>query len=270
MNRIQSKFKELKKKDEKALITFITAGDPNLSATERLVYEMEKAGADIIELGVPFSDPMADGPVIQRSSERALKGKTYLSSILNLVKKFRKNTEIPIILMGYFNPILQWGCERFCHQAAEAGVDGLIVVDLPPEESAELQVPARKSGLNLIYLLTPTADEARIRHVKRVASGFVYYVSVTGITGSAVKAFDSIKNHVAEIKKSISLPVCIGFGIRTPQDAHTLSKIADGVVVGSALVSLLEKGKMTERIQSVGRKVKSLKKAIKIDSPLLR
>jgi tryptophan synthase alpha chain len=200
MNRIQKKFKELKKRGEKALVTFITAGDPNLSTTKRLVLEMEKAGADLIELGVPFSDPMADGPVIQRSSERALKGGTDLKAVLRLVKDLRKTTEIPIILMGYFNPLLQWGCEAFCEEAGKVGVDGLIVVDLPPEESAELHHPARKAGLSLIYLLTPTSDEERVQKVKKLATGFTYYVSITGITGASLSGIEAVEKQSASSK----------------------------------------------------------------------
>ncbi len=262
MNRIQKKFKELKKKNEKALITFVTAGDPNLSATEKLVYEIEKAGADLIELGIPFSDPMADGPVIQRSDERALRQKTTLLSILNLVQKIRKKTQVPLVLMGYFNPILQMGCENFCKRAAQAGVDGLIVVDLPPEESSELHQPAKKAGLSLIYLLTPTSDEIRIQKVKKVASGFVYYVSMTGITGAALEGFQEIKKQVSFIQQRISLPLCVGFGIRTPEEAFVLSRFAEGVVVGSSLISILEKKKGDLGIREVAKRVRKLKNAI--------
>ncbi len=262
MNRIQEKFKELKQKNEKALVTFVTAGDPSLASTEKIVLSLEKAGADLIELGVPFSDPMADGPVIQRSSDRALKHQVGLKDILGLVKKLRQKTQIPIILMGYYNPILRFGVESFCHRAGQAGVDGLIVVDLPPEESQELHRPARKNGLNLIYLLTPTADKSRIRLVQQKASGFVYYVSVTGITGSRLQALKEIQTHVRQIKQSISLPVCIGFGIRNAEDAKNLSLAADGVVVGSVLVSLLEKKKGNGAIQALGTEVKKLKRAL--------
>jgi len=262
MNRIQKKFKELKQRNEKGLITFVTAGDPTLTATEKIVLSLEKAGADLIELGVPFSDPMADGPIIQRSSDRALKHQVGLKEILKLVQELRQKTQIPIILMGYYNPILQFGLESFCHQAAKAGVDGLIVVDLPPEESDELHKPAHQNGLDLIYLLTPTANASRIRLVKQKASGFVYYVSVTGITGTRLQALKDIRTHVAKIKESISLPLCIGFGIRSADDAKNLSSASDGVVVGSMLVSLLEKKKGTKAIQALEAEVRKLKKAL--------
>jgi tryptophan synthase alpha chain len=267
MNRIDAKFKELKKKGDKALVTFITAGDPDLKTTERLVLEMEKAGADLIELGVPFSDPMADGPVIQRSSERALRKNTHISSVLALVKNLRKNTGIPIILFGYFNPILQYGCERFCREAAKAGVDGLIVVDLPPEESVELHRPARKAGLHFIYLLTPTSDEERIQKVRKLASGFLYYVSMTGITGAKLGALNEIQDHIAQIQRIVDLPLCVGFGIRGPDQARNLSRIADGVVVGSRLVSLLDQKGGRRGIPTVARFVSRLKKAVHSQEP---
>ncbi len=262
MSRIQKKFRELAQKKQKALVAFVTAGDPSLSVTEKLVLDMEKAGADLIELGVPFSDPMADGPVIQRSSERALKSGTTTSAILACVAKIRKKSQVPIILMGYYNPILSYGVEKFCQNAAKAGVDALIVVDLPPEESQELHQPARKNKLDLIYLLTPTANKDRIQKVKKLASGFIYYVSVTGITGAKLKSLTDIQSHVRQIKKEIPLPVCIGFGIRNPEDAKNLSKVAEGVVVGSALVSELEKGGKKQGPASLLRKVASLKRAV--------
>ena len=261
MNRIQSKFKELQKARKKALITFITAGDPNLAVTEKLVYSLESAGADLIELGVPFSDPMADGPIIQKSSERALRSKTSLKSILRLVSKIRKKSEIPILLMGYYNPILQQGPSKFCKEAKAVGVDGLIVVDLPPEESFELHRLAKKFGIHLIYLLTPTADKNRIQKIKKLASGFVYYVSMTGITGGKLTNLSFIRTHIQKIKRSISLPVCIGFGIRTPEQAQKISKFADGVVVGSSLVSLTERFKKSAS-SPIARLVKRIKKTL--------
>lgn len=261
MGRIQSKFKQLRKEKKKALITFITAGDPTLSTTEKLIHILEKSGADLLELGVPFSDPMADGPTIQRSSERALRSKTNLKLILNLVKKIRKKLEIPIILMGYYNPILQFGIDKFCKEAKQSGVDGLIVVDLPPEESLELQKPAQKAGIDFIYLLTPTADQKRIEKVRKLASGFLYYVSLTGITGGKLQDFNFIRNHIQKIRRSISLPICVGFGIRTPEQAKKIASFADGVVIGSSLVSLLEEKK--KRAGSfLSQFVKKMKQAI--------
>ncbi len=262
MTRIQKKFKDLARRKEKALVTFITAGDPDLSTTEKLIYDLEKAGADLIELGIPFSDPSADGPVIQRASERALKKGTTLQSVLKLVSKIRKKSQIPLILMGYYNPILTYGNERFCDAASKAGVDALIVVDLPPEESEELHRPAKKHHLHIIYLLTPTADENRLKKVKKLASGFVYYVSMTGITGAKLQAIQEVQSKVREIQQQIKLPLCIGFGVRTPEDAKTLSKISDGVVVGSALVSELEKGGKKKGPLLLTRKVAAFKKAV--------
>ncbi len=264
MSRIESTFENLKQKNQKALVTFVTAGDPNLATTEKLVLEMAKAGADLIELGIPFSDPMADGPVLQRASERALQKKTTLPLIFSLVEKIRKKSQIPLILMGYYNPILQWGCEKFCKQAAKAGVDGLIVVDLPPEESQELDGFAKKYGLNLIYLLAPTSDDSRIQEIRLHASGFVYYVSMTGVTGGKIADPKSISSHVQKIRKRLKLPVCVGFGIQTPEQARGLSHAGDGVVVGSALVSLLENhGK--SGVQKVVSRVAELKKALSQD-----
>jgi tryptophan synthase alpha chain len=204
---------------------------------------------------------MADGPVIQRSSERALKGGTDLKAVLKLVKDLRKSTEIPIILMGYFNPLLQWGCEAFCKEAAGAGVDGLIVVDLPPEESAELHRPAKKAGLSLIYLLTPTSDEERVKKVRKLASGFAYYVSVTGITGASLSGIEAVEKQIRFIQNKIPLPICVGFGIRKPEQAREVAKVADGVVVGTRLVALLEKGR-SRGVKEVVKQVRQLKKAI--------
>ncbi len=262
MTRLEKKFKELAQKKEKALVAFITAGDPDLPTTEKLIYEMEKAGADVIELGIPFSDPSADGPVIQRASERALQKGTTLESVLKLVSKIRKKSQVPLVLMGYYNPILIYGNEKFCKVASQAGVDALIVVDLPPEESEELHLPAKKHNLHIIYLLTPTADEQRMKKVKKLASGFVYYVSMTGITGAKLQAIQEVEAKVKEIKQQIKLPVCIGFGVRSPEDAKHLSKVAEGVVVGSALVSELEKGGKKKGPSLLIRKVAAFKKAV--------
>src|SRR6185369_9941646 len=184
MGRIEAKFNELKARGEAALVTFITAGDPDLATTEEVVLELERSGCDLIELGVPFSDPMADGPTIQLSSERALAAGTTLPGILDLVRRLRERTQVPIVLMGYFNPIFAYGAERFAADAAAAGVDGLLVVDLPPEEAAELKGATDERGLDLIFLLTPTSDRSRVEAVARLGSGFIYYVSVTGVTGA--------------------------------------------------------------------------------------
>lgn len=226
-----------------SLIPFITAGDPNLGTTQRLIGALERGGADLIELGVPFSDPMADGPVIQRASERALKKGVTLRKILGLVASVRrKGTKSPILLMGYYNPILAYGLKRYARDAARAGVDATLVVDLPPEESAELDRELKKARIDLICLLTPTSDRERIRLVCRRARGFIYFVSMTGITGAKLKNDAAIRSKVAEIRRYTKLPVAVGFGISNPLQARRIARFADGIVVGSALVRLIEKG----------------------------
>ena len=240
MSRIGDRFKELKRRGGKALITFITAGDPDLDTTARLIPAMAAAGADIIELGVPFSDPMADGPTIQKASERALASGTTLARILAMVKEVRRTTQVPLLLMGYFNPIFVYGVEAFCRDAAAAGVDGVLLVDLPPEEGTGFARQAAAAGLDTIFLLTPTSDAARIRTVKRLGRGFLYYVSVTGVTGARATVSGSLAPMVARIKEEISLPMAVGFGISTPEQARAVAGLADGVVVGSALVKLFE------------------------------
>jgi tryptophan synthase alpha chain len=226
----------------------MTAGDPSLAATKRLIASLEKGGADIIELGVPFSDPMADGPVIQRASERALRQGATLKKILNLVAQVRKKgTKSPILLMGYYNPILAYGLKEYARDAARAGVDATLVVDLPPEESAELDRELKKAGIDLIYLLTPTSDAERIGLVARRARGFLYFVSITGITGAALRLEKEIQEKVGEIRRRTRLPIAVGFGISKPAQAAKIAKFADGVVVGSALVSLIA-GSSSERL----------------------
>lgn len=242
-SRIRKTFQRLRKTQHKALIPFITAGDPSLAVTRKLVPELATAGADIIELGVPFSDPMADGPVIQRADERALKHGTSLREILKLVKEVRKTTQVPILLMGYYNPILSYGLKSYAEVAQQAGVDATLVVDLPPEEAGPLKKELRRVGIDLIFLLTPTSDAERIRLVARQASGFVYFVSMTGVTGGALRHQEEIAAKVREIKRHIKLPVVIGFGISKPAQARQMAKIGDGVVIGSALVGHLERTK---------------------------
>jgi tryptophan synthase alpha chain len=240
MSRIADKFNDLGAKGEKALITFITAGDPDLAATADSILELESAGADIIELGVPFSDPMADGPTIQKSSERALAAGTTLPGILAMVKEVRRKTRIPIVLMGYYNPVFSYGTEKFVADAAAAGVDGVLLVDLPPEEAGEFKAAAASAGLDLISLLTPTSDDKRIELVAGLGSGFIYYVSVTGVTGVRQSVAASMSGNVAAIRKRISLPVAVGFGISSSAQAADVARDADGVVVGSAIVKLFE------------------------------
>jgi tryptophan synthase alpha chain len=240
MSRLARRLTTLKENDAKALVTFITAGDPDLSTTGEMIHLLEGAGADIIELGVPFSDPMADGPTIQLSSERALAGGTTLTGILETVRSVRGSSQIPIILMGYLNPIHAYGYERFCRDAALAGVDGVLLVDMPPEESDEFLHYANTHGLNVIFLLTPTSDPARIATVNRLGHGFIYYVTVTGVTGARQEVSETLAAELARIQAGVALPIMAGFGISTPEQAASVSALADGVVVGSAIVKLFQ------------------------------
>ncbi len=240
--RIDTRFAALKSEGRAALVTFVMAGDPDHATALEIIKALPKAGADLIEIGMPFTDPMADGPAIQAAGLRALAGGETLHSTIDIVRAFRVNdTETPIILMGYFNPIYIYGVETFLKDAKEAGVDGLIVVDCPPEEDDELCKPALKAGLNFIRLATPTTDEKRLPKVLSNTSGFVYYVSISGITGSATPDFSKVATAVARIKAHTQLPVAVGFGVKTASDASAIAKGADGVVVGSALVEAVRK-----------------------------
>lgn len=262
MSRISRKFEQLKREGRKALITFITAGDPDLALTERLVPKMAAAGADIIELGIPFSDPMADGPTIQLSSERSLSGGANLKSILASVKNIRKVCDVPILLMGYCNPVLAFGLEMFCREAAESGVDAVLLVDLPPEEAGELVSFTKKHGIDFISLLTPTSDISRIKKIKKFGSGFIYYVSVAGVTGARANVADDIGSMVEKIRRETALPVAVGFGISTPEQAGSVARLADGVVVGSALVKLFEQFTGDELVLKITEAVAALKQGI--------
>ncbi|MDD2309506.1 MAG: tryptophan synthase subunit alpha [Desulfuromonadaceae bacterium] len=263
MSRLTARLSTLKTVHSKALVTFVTAGDPDLAATEEIIYLLEEAGADIIELGVPFSDPMADGPTIQLSSERALASGTTLHGILGVVKKVRSRSQVPIILMGYLNPVYAYGYDSFCRDAAEAGVDGVLLVDMPPEESQELTAPAGRCGLDVIFLLTPTSDAARISAVDKLGSGFVYYVTVTGVTGARSSVSTTLAQELSRVQQVISLPVMAGFGISTPEQAAEVGRLADGVVVGSAIVRLFEQYRGEELKQQLRRYVSTLKDAIR-------
>ena len=238
--RIDARFAELKKQGRSAFITFLMAGDPDPSTSLEIIKALPRAGADIIEIGMPFTDPMADGPAIQAAGLRALKAGMTLKKTLAMVREFRKqDAATPIVLMGYYNPIYIHGVDRFLLDANSAGVDGLIIVDLPPEEDTELCRPAMKAGRNVIRLATPTTDDKRLPAVLANTSGFVYYVSITGITGSASADTAEVGEAVARIKRHTSLPVCVGFGIRTPAAARAIAQKADGAVVGTALVDVL-------------------------------
>ena len=245
--RIDARFAALKDEKRPALITFITAGDPDLETSAAILAGLSKAGADVIELGMPFSDPMADGPAIQASSQRALKAGQTMVKTLKMVRDFRAHdTTTPIVLMGYYNPIYVYGNERFIADARAAGVDGLIVVDVPPEADEELCLPALKAGLNFIRLATPTTDKERLPAVLKNTSGFLYYVSITGITGAAAPIVNDVHKQVAAIKSETALPVVVGFGVRSGEQARAIAQGADGVVVGSAVVSMIEKSLNSE------------------------
>jgi tryptophan synthase alpha chain len=239
--RIDARFAELKREGRSAFITFLMAGDPDPATSLEIIKALPKAGSDIVEIGMPFTDPMADGPAIQASGLRALKAGMTLRKTLDMVRAFRKGDDgTPLVLMGYYNPIYIYGVDQFLADAKSAGVDGLIIVDLPPEEDTELCLPAMKAGLNFIRMATPTTDDKRLPAVLANTSGFVYYVSITGITGSASADTAAVGEAVGRIKRHTRLPVCVGFGIRTPEAARGIAQNADGAVVGTALVEALQ------------------------------
>ena len=263
MSRIGQTFDKLRIQKKKALIPYIMAGDPDLSTTQALVLELEKNRADIIELGVPFSDPLADGPVIQRASERSLRNKTSLRGVMDLVRTLRRQTQIPLVLMSYYNPIYKYGEERFAQDAAVCGVDGVIIPDLPPEEAGQLLPVSYRVGLDTIFLLAPTSTPDRIRRVSESSRGFIYYVSLTGITGAAMGSLGEIKNKIQEIRRDSAKPVAVGFGISTPDHVSQVAQWADGVIVGSALVKLVESHLQDPHlVKTVGGFVKNLRQAL--------
>lgn len=244
MTRIDDTFARLKAEGKKAFVAYIMGGDPDAESSLALMQGLPRAGVDIIELGMPFTDPMADGPTIQAAGQRALEGGMTLAKVLNMVRRFREgDPATPIVLMGYYNPIYSRGVDRFLAEAKEAGIDGLIVVDLPPEEDSELCIPAQQAGLNFIRLATPTTDARRLPKVLQNTSGFVYYVSITGITGAASAEAADVGPEVARIKAATDLPVIVGFGITTPESAKTIAGVADGCVVGSAIVKSVGEGR---------------------------
>src|SRR5215471_8848900 len=262
--RIARKFLELRGCNEAALIPFIVAGDPDLATTRRLVLELEGRGADLIELGVPFSDPMADGPANQRAVARGLESGASLPAILSLVSELRQATQIPLILFGYFNPYLHYGCERLCRDAATAGIDAILTVDLPPDESGEMHKAARSSGLDPIYLLAPTTPLERSRRIAQKASGFLYYVSVAGVTGARAAVGSDVESKVNELRSVTNLPIGVGFGISTCEQAAKVASFADAVVVGSAISSLIEEHiAQGDVVSAVGNFVASMKEAIR-------
>lgn len=259
MNRITAKFRELAARGEKALIPYLTAGDPDLETTYKLVLELSRAGADILELGVPFSDPLADGPTIQAACQRALRHGTHLAQILELVKDLRRETQIPLVLMGYYNPMLAYGLEKLATDAAAAGVDGFIIPDLPVEEAGAWLKAAKPAGLAPIFLAAPTSGPERIRRIGALTQGFLYYISVTGITGARTDLPAELAAALQEVKSLVKVPVAVGFGISRPEQVQALAPYVDGIVVGSALVQRLENFQGAATIKEMADFVAALK-----------
>jgi tryptophan synthase alpha chain len=257
-SRIERTFAALKADGKKALITFVTAGDPNMRSTAEIIDTLVESGADILEIGIPFSDPMADGPTIQASSERALKAGATLGRILKLVTALRKKTEVPVILFGYYNPVLSFGLKSFARKAAASGVDGVLIVDLPPEEAAPLKEALDHVSIDLIFLLTPTSDAKRMRLVAGLGSGFIYFVSLTGVTGARAGLAKNIPAYVKKVRRFTRLPVAVGFGISTPAQAATVARSADAVVVGSALIDII-----SAKDKTMLRKIRSFVRGLK-------
>ena len=257
MNRIERTFRKLMSRNKKAFIPYIMAGDPTLQATAEKVLLFERCGADIVELGVPFTDPLADGPTIQRAAERALESGVTLTKVIGLVRELRRNTSIPLVLMTYYNPIFRYGIERFVKDARDAGVDGVIVPDLPPDEAGDLMHLAKTEGVATIFLLAPTSTEERIKKIAKASTGFIYYVSMTGITGSKLSVNDSLRESLAAVRRMTHKPVAVGFGISSPEEAKNISELADGVIVGSAIVR-----KLHESSEGLEEFISELRKAI--------
>ncbi len=263
MSRIDEKFKILKNRNETALIPFIVAGDPDLDTTEALVLKMAEAGADIIELGIPFSDPIADGPIIQTASQRALRRDVKLSDVLRLTERLR--IDIPVILMTYYNPILRFGLRDFAEACKECIIDGVIIPDLPPEEAGPWISEARRMELDTIFLLAPKSPEERIKNVSGMSRGFIYYVSVEGVTGIRERLPSDLESEVRRIKVLTKMPVCVGFGISSPNQAKEISGFADGIIIGSAIVKIIEDNlNSPDMIERVGNFVSSFAKALEI------
>lgn len=263
MTRINKTFTTLRQKNETALIPFLTAGDPDMATTAQLIRALADNGADLIELGVPFSDPMADGPTIQAASERALAAGATLDKVLQLVKLVRQDCQVPLVLMGYYNPIFRYGVERFAADAAAAGVDGVLLVDLPPEQTEEISPALQAAGIDMITLLAPTTPRERMQRLAAAAQGYLYYVSMTGVTGTAAISPADIRVAVEDLKAMTEVPVGVGFGISTVEDARAVGAFADGVVVGSALVKIIaEYGQSEELLPRVGQFIASLKQGL--------
>lgn len=257
MNRIEKTFRRLKRQNKKGFIPYIMAGDPSLDKTRETVLLLERCGADIVELGVPFSDPLADGPTIQHAAERALRAGVTLKDVIGLVRDLREVSGIPIVLMTYYNPVFKYGSERFVKNAVDSGVDGVIIPDLPPDEAGDLIKISKRSGFAAVFLLAPTSTSERIRKVAKASQGFIYYVSMTGITGSKLLVDDSIKESIRNIRAVTDKPVAVGFGVSDAEEARAVSKYADGVIVGSAIVRRLH-----ESPESLEEFILEMRKAI--------
>lgn len=261
MSRIGKTFKRLKGKGEKALIAYIMAGDPSLEITEEILYALEDGGADIVELGIPFSDPLADGPVIQRAAERALASSTNLCGVLKMVSNIRKRSNLPIVVMTYYNIIAKYGEEDFFEDASKSGIDGVIIPDLPPEEGENAIREAKKNGIDTIFLLSPTSNDKRISLISKKSEGFIYYVSLTGVTGVRTVLSESIAPMIQKIRSVTKKPVAVGFGISNAEQAAQVSKYSDGVVIGSAIVKIIEengsKGNVTQLVKDFAKELKS-------------
>jgi tryptophan synthase alpha chain len=263
--RLAATFTALRERGQRALVPYFTAGDPSLAATGKLVLEAARRGADIVELGVPFSDPLADGPVIQRATQRALAAGVTLPRVLELARELRADTAVPLVFLTYYNPLLAFGLKAFCLTAVECGVDGVIVADLPPEESGPLRLLAEPAGLDLIHLVAPTSTSERMRSIARASRGFLYMVSLTGVTGARSELPTELSQHLRTLRGLTTKPICVGFGIGTPAQAELVGRAADGVIVGSAIVQLIEKhAGSPDLVSKVGDFVASLKEPLRL------
>ncbi len=260
MSRISQTFSRLRRRGERALVVYLTGGDPSLDETKALLLEAARRGADLIELGVPFSDPLADGPVIQRASQRALAAGVTLARVMELVREVRGELSVPLVFLTYYNPLLAFGLKAFARTATEAGVDGVIVADLPPEEAGPLSAEARAAGLDLIHLVAPTSPPERMRLIARRSRGFIYAVSLTGVTGTRAELPVGLVQYLSQLRAVTRKPICVGFGISTPEQVKALAEYADGVIVGSAIVRMVEEHRGSESLtHEVGRFIASLK-----------
>jgi tryptophan synthase alpha chain len=267
MSRLETTFERLRARGERALVAYLMAGDPSLADTERLVVEAERQGADVIELGVPFSDPLADGPVIQRADVRALAGGTSLPRVLDTIASLRAKVRVPLVLMTYYNPVLAFGLKAFARTAVEAGADGVIVPDLPHEEAEPLRTEAEPAGLDLILLVAPTSTPARVKTIARLSRGFVYVVSLMGVTGARRDLLPDLEAQIRNVRAVTTKPVCVGFGVSTPEHVAAVGRLADGVIVGSAIVAAIERHAGTPAlVEAVGTFIGSLKEPLKVNA----